>query len=390
MRFFLFCLLSSCFSILFAQKTPVHFYKGKWEDAVKLAEKEQKLIFVDFRADWCRFCRYMEDKVFQNDTLGAFFNEYFISYQFDIDKDSSLYNAWGIEAVPYIAFMKPEGKRVWQYPGALDKESLLDMAKTHTGYTPEYGLYKKNPKSPTLLLNYLKVLAPAYPDSAYKIAANYLKYTPRNEWLSFTNFAIISTAINDCEKPEFQHVLDNSPAFYAKNENALYYLMEHIEKLKKKAINQNKKETVLWEKYITYYAKAMRAKGQPQDYYEKEAKIEYALWLKEEKTYLVLVEGWLNQYHQGKNPKIWAEKATQTVIYFRSIDALDLADKFAQAALKIENKVAYQYAYAFVLFRKASYNKAIKAIDLAKTMNPTKEELAKLDDLRAQIAKKGY
>ena len=45
------------------------------------AKSENKIIFLDFYADWCAPCKQMDKEVFQDNRVGEFFNENFINFK---------------------------------------------------------------------------------------------------------------------------------------------------------------------------------------------------------------------------------------------------------------------------------------------------------------------
>ena len=91
-------LFSSLFiAILFVQATIIEgnpvkesrgidFFPGSWNEALELAKKEDKLIFLDAYASWCGPCKSMQKKVFPTDKVGEYFNARFINVKIDMEK----------------------------------------------------------------------------------------------------------------------------------------------------------------------------------------------------------------------------------------------------------------------------------------------------------------
>ena len=64
----------------FAQDGGIQFAEGSWEEVLRQAAEQNKLIFVDVYTDWCGPCKMMSRNVFPASEVGAFFNEHFINY----------------------------------------------------------------------------------------------------------------------------------------------------------------------------------------------------------------------------------------------------------------------------------------------------------------------
>lgn len=58
-----------------------------WQEAVKVAKREHKLVFVDFYTDWCGPCKVMAQEVFPQKQVGDFFNAKFVCLKLDAEKE---------------------------------------------------------------------------------------------------------------------------------------------------------------------------------------------------------------------------------------------------------------------------------------------------------------
>lgn len=56
-----------------------------WQQIVKKAKAENKFIFVDCYATWCKPCKLMDRNVYPEDTVGQFMNDKFISIRVQLD-----------------------------------------------------------------------------------------------------------------------------------------------------------------------------------------------------------------------------------------------------------------------------------------------------------------
>ncbi len=65
----------------------------KWmdiDDALRLAEQENKKIFIDLYTDWCSWCKKMDANTFQKPDIASYINEHFIPVKFNAEQKSEI------------------------------------------------------------------------------------------------------------------------------------------------------------------------------------------------------------------------------------------------------------------------------------------------------------
>ncbi len=50
----------------------IEFHVGTWQEALELAKKDNKLIFLDISASWCEPCKLLKKNTFPDEKVGAF------------------------------------------------------------------------------------------------------------------------------------------------------------------------------------------------------------------------------------------------------------------------------------------------------------------------------
>lgn len=90
----------------------IDFFPGSWKEALELAKKEDKLIFLDAYASWCGPCKSMQKKVFPTDKVGEYFNARFINVKIDMEKGegADLSIKYGVWAYPSLYFIDLNGE----------------------------------------------------------------------------------------------------------------------------------------------------------------------------------------------------------------------------------------------------------------------------------------
>ena len=111
----------------------IKFFKGSWQDALKKAEEEGKMIFLDAYASWCGPCKIMAKYTFTDDKVGHFFNERFINYKMDMEKDPEgprLSRKFDLQNYPTVYILDINEKIVSVEVGALDVRPFLRFGQS--------------------------------------------------------------------------------------------------------------------------------------------------------------------------------------------------------------------------------------------------------------------
>jgi len=100
-----------------------------YEDGKSLAQSESKKIFMNFRADWCTYCRTMEKETFTQSDIVSFLNSNFISIKVDVDRQKSLARKYNIQPIPDTWFLSESGEVIGNRPGYLSPQDLLPLLR---------------------------------------------------------------------------------------------------------------------------------------------------------------------------------------------------------------------------------------------------------------------
>lgn len=120
-----------------------------FNDGLKLSSEKKKPVFIDFYADWCKYCLIMDSEVFSEKAIADTLNSKFVSIRIFTDrKDSITYKGkkfsaqefagyLGVEGLPTLVFMDSNGEFITKIPGYVNKDVFLPLIK----YIDE-GCYK--------------------------------------------------------------------------------------------------------------------------------------------------------------------------------------------------------------------------------------------------------
>ncbi|PKP09513.1 MAG: thioredoxin [Bacteroidetes bacterium HGW-Bacteroidetes-4] len=109
----------------------INFYSGTWSEALELAKKENKLIFLDISASWCGPCKMLKNNTFPNEAVGTFYNANFINIALDGEKGegATLARKYGLTAYPTLIFIDGNGKLVAKTTGYHNAGQFLELGQ---------------------------------------------------------------------------------------------------------------------------------------------------------------------------------------------------------------------------------------------------------------------
>lgn len=116
MKKLIFTMLAAVVSL--AAMAQTDFRHITYEEAVKAAKAEQKLLFLDFYTDWCGPCKMMVNTVFPQKSVGDYFNAKFVCLKVNAEKEGvALAKKHNIHAYPTFVILDSNEKEVGRHEG---------------------------------------------------------------------------------------------------------------------------------------------------------------------------------------------------------------------------------------------------------------------------------
>jgi thiol:disulfide interchange protein len=109
----------------------IQFFTGTWQEALDLAKKEDKLIFLDAYASWCRPCKMMKRRTFTDEQVGDYFNKNFINLAIDMElgEGKVLARKYNVQSYPTLYFIESNENPLIAAVGFHNAEKLINLGK---------------------------------------------------------------------------------------------------------------------------------------------------------------------------------------------------------------------------------------------------------------------
>ena len=109
----------------------IDFKDISFDEALKLANKKDKLIFIDCYTDWCGPCKRLSEEVFTVEKIKKYFDENFINLKVDTEKGEgpSLAKKFKVKIYPTLLLVNQKGEVVYRETGLLDVEIFFTKFK---------------------------------------------------------------------------------------------------------------------------------------------------------------------------------------------------------------------------------------------------------------------
>lgn len=226
------------------------------EEALQEAKSQQKFVFVDLFAEWCRPCKWMEKEVFSADTVADFFNEHFISLRIDAEKQQlDFVDLMKVEAYPTMLFYEPKGRQVLRVEQAMNVNEFLELAHSLVNLNDYHDAYSDKPKKQEHVFAYSNAMKWVNQGKAQGAARKYLVDLSEKKYADSLNWSMIQEFVKPWDRVLFPRVVKNERLIEARKEQFSAFMEVSMEQLLQKSIER--KNSVLLrsrERYIRSHA----------------------------------------------------------------------------------------------------------------------------------------
>ena len=170
------------------------YFMTNLHNAKLKAVEENKRIFVDFTAKWCKPCKMMENDVFPDPRVKKLLKENFISVKLDEKDNRGLMKQYNVSRIPLFLILEKDGQEVFRWGGYSATENFLKMFEnipTRSLEKEKYdSLFVHRKDDIDFLYDYNTVLIKNnYSAEAEKVAGKILKKS--DNWIEKRNMELI-------------------------------------------------------------------------------------------------------------------------------------------------------------------------------------------------------
>ncbi len=343
----------------------IEFFHGSFDEALEMAQKEGKVIFVDAYTTWCGPCKRMSKSTFPDPSVGAFFNENFVNMKIDMEKaEGRKFKAkYPVQAFPTLYFIGGDGEVVHRQKGAQDAVNFLKIGKhvySKVDFSRDYAkLYEDGDRDPQLIYDYVQALNKSKKSSS-KVANEYIR--TQDDLTSDFNLNFILEATTEADSRIFDLLVENKKAIVALNSK------DAVDDKILKACEATVKKAVEFEAESLLVEAKSKAKASIPNRYQG-----FAL---ESDLYFHKAQGNSDEYRKcckeyakkqiGDDVAALHELAVSLSESFEyDQDAMKDAEKFAKKAADNGDKVDYVLTYASILKKNGKTDLAVKSAESA-------------------------
>lgn len=343
----------------------IEFFHGNWDEAMELAKKDGKVIFVDAYTTWCGPCKRMARNTFPDPAVGEFFNANFVNMKIDMEKPMgrAFQNKYPVQAFPTLYWIGPDGETVHRQKGAQDAVNFLKLGKhvlSKVDFSRDFAMeYEKGNREPQLVFDYVKALNKSNKSSVL-VANEYIR--SQDDLTTDFNLNFILEATTEADSRIFDLLVENKSKIVALSS------AEIVEEKIISAANATVKKAVEFETESLLEEAKEKVKAH--------ASKKYAGFALESDLYFHKAQRNSEQYRKcckeyakkqiGNDAQGLHDLAVSIYESFNyDTDAMKDAEKFAKKAAENGKQIVYYLTYATILDKNGKQDLAIKSAESA-------------------------
>lgn len=196
-------------------------YVYSYEEAIKRAKAEKKLIFFNCFADWAVPCHQMNAAVFSDQEFCDYMDKHFVNLFVDVTErgeGEALANKYQIKMFAHYLVLNDKGEVVLRIVGGKKlpefKETVELALSDKTSLMGTEAKYNSGKYSKKDLLNYLNALNLADEDEKFQsVSKIYMGMISQKEYAKKENWNVFSKLVKDRESDLYAYLVDHKDEF---------------------------------------------------------------------------------------------------------------------------------------------------------------------------------
>jgi len=95
--------------------------------AFEQAKTSNKMVFADFYADWCHYCREMDSETYTDTNVQQRIAQSYIAVKIDTDDNPDLSSQYNVYGLPTIIIFNSNGQEIKRIEGYQSPSQLLSQ-----------------------------------------------------------------------------------------------------------------------------------------------------------------------------------------------------------------------------------------------------------------------
>ncbi len=113
------------------QQSQNHFIKLQWNtdlnSGLLIAQKSDKLVFVDFYADWCGYCKELDENTYTDTNVQQRLSQKYILVKINVDQNPDLASKYNVYGLPTLVILDANGNEIKRQEGYVTPSELLNI-----------------------------------------------------------------------------------------------------------------------------------------------------------------------------------------------------------------------------------------------------------------------
>ena len=99
-----------------------------YEEA-RMGDNHSRKYFIYFFTEQCGYCRMLEARTFTDESVIDYINSNYTPVRVNAGKEFKVASRFGIQGVPDLRFLSPEGEGIARWPGFIESSRLLILLR---------------------------------------------------------------------------------------------------------------------------------------------------------------------------------------------------------------------------------------------------------------------